>query len=371
MTFKRIIMSVLLACNIIFLFAQSSAPPRLNIGDAAPSLNVKWVKGEPVKQLEKGTVYVLEFWATWCKPCIEAMPHLSDLAAKYRDNVKIIGVDVFEKSYATPEQVKQFLDTMANRMNYRVVEDNNDFMVENWLIAANEQNNGIPNTFIIDQKGRLAWIGHPIHLDSVLLSVVSGGWDVEKFRVQRNRDKYLETIEFAIKNDLKRLEGNDPLLDYIGQPDSVLYLIDSVVKIAPDLRLRPFIAGHIFNALLKTNTEQMVQFGNELIRTNNEELLFLITYYIQYSTGKIKVPKEAYFLAAKGYQKMIDLKRWPEHQDIPDLYAKMANCFWRAKDKVNAVEVQKKAIALISRNPAGTKTELSTLESALRRYEKM
>ncbi|MGN7787950.1 TlpA family protein disulfide reductase [Niabella sp. 22666] len=364
-------MSVLLTCNIIFLSAQSSAPPRLNIGDEAPSLNVKWVKGEPVNQFEKGTIYVLEFWATWCKPCIEAMPHLSDLATKYRDNVKIIGVDVFEKSYATPEQVKQFLDTMGNRMNYYVVEDNDDFMVDNWLIAASEQTSGIPKTFVVDQKGKLAWIGHPIHLDSVLLSVVSGSWEADKFRVQRNRDKYLETIEFSIKNDLKRLEGSEPLLDYLGQPDSVLYLIDSVVKIDPDLRLRPFIAGHIFSALLKTNTEQMVEFGNELIRTDNEDLHYVITYYTQRLTGKIKVPKEAYFLAAKGYQKMIDLKRWPEHQAIPDLYAKMANCFWRAKDKVNAVEVQKKAIALISQNPGMSQTELSEFKSTLRRYEKM
>lgn len=364
-------MSVLLACNMIFLSAQSSAPPRLDIGDEVPPLNVKWVKGEPVNWFEKGTVYVLEFWATWCKPCIEAMPHLSDLAAKYRDNVKIIGVDVYEKSYATPEQVKQFLDTMANRMNYRVVEDNNDFMVENWLIAANEQNSGIPNTFIIDQKGRLAWIGHPQYLDSVLLSVVSGSWDAEKFRVQRNRDKYLETIEFSIKDDLKRLEGSESLLDYLGQPDSVLYLIDSIVKIDPDLRLRPFIAGHIFSALLKTNTEQMVEFGNELIRTDNEDLLYVITYYTQWLTGKIRIPEEAYIIAATAYQKMIDQKTWPEHKDIPDLYANMAACLWRAKDRINAIAVQKKAIAMVLKNPGMSHTELSKFKSTLRWYEKM
>lgn len=371
MTFKCIIMSVLLACNIMFLFAQSSTQPRLNIGDEAPSLNVKWVKGEPVNQFDKGTVYVLEFWATWCKPCIEAIPNLSDLAKKYRDNVKIIGVDVYEKSYATPEQVKQFLDTMGNRMNYYVVEDNDDFMVDNWLIAASEQTSGIPKTFVVDQKGKLAWIGHPMHLDSVLLSVVSGSWDAEKFLLQRNRDKYLETIEFSIKDDLKRLEGSEPLLDYLGQPDSVLYLIDSVVKIDPDLRLRPFIAGHIFNALLKTNTEQMVQFGNELIRTDDEDLLYVITYYTQRLTGKIRIPQEAYIMAAKAYQKMINQKKWPEHKEIPDLYASMAACLWRTKDKINAIAAQKKAIVLVLQNPGTSQTELSEFKSNLRRYEKM
>ena len=63
----------------------------LHIGDPAPPLGPgRWLKGEPVSAFEPGKVYVVEFWATWCGPCIAAIPHISDLqkqhAPKERDS---------------------------------------------------------------------------------------------------------------------------------------------------------------------------------------------------------------------------------------------------------------------------------------------
>ena len=57
-----------------------------------------WLKGTPIQGFERGRVYVVEFWATWCGPCIAAMPHLSRVADKYKRRVTVIGVDVMEKA---------------------------------------------------------------------------------------------------------------------------------------------------------------------------------------------------------------------------------------------------------------------------------
>src|ERR1051325_1895884 len=66
---------------------------KLTAGDKAPPLTIeKWVKGEPITGFEKGRVYVVEFWATWCGPCVASMPHLSELQKEYGDRVTIIGV---------------------------------------------------------------------------------------------------------------------------------------------------------------------------------------------------------------------------------------------------------------------------------------
>jgi hypothetical protein len=48
-------------------WAQNQPPAQtLHIGDPAPAIkNVKWFKGTPVTQLQKGKVYVIEFWASW------------------------------------------------------------------------------------------------------------------------------------------------------------------------------------------------------------------------------------------------------------------------------------------------------------------
>ena len=57
--------------------------PTLKVGDKAPPLGKgQWVKGEPVKEFESGKVYVIENWATWCGPCIAAIPHVTEIQKK-------------------------------------------------------------------------------------------------------------------------------------------------------------------------------------------------------------------------------------------------------------------------------------------------
>src|SRR5437868_8519116 len=64
----------------------------LKAGDKAPAIKAdKWVKGDAVTGFEKGKVYVVEFWATWCGPCKESIPHLTALQKEHKD-VTIIGV---------------------------------------------------------------------------------------------------------------------------------------------------------------------------------------------------------------------------------------------------------------------------------------
>ena len=66
----------------------------LTIGDKAPAIDIAhWIKGKKIEEFEADKVYVIEFWATWCGPCVASMPHLSELQKKYADyDVKFISV---------------------------------------------------------------------------------------------------------------------------------------------------------------------------------------------------------------------------------------------------------------------------------------
>lgn len=181
---------VVLSASFTWQAAAAAAAPTtkpaapevtLKPGDAAPGLFIaKWVKGEPVKELEKGKVYVVEFWATWCGPCIAAMPHVTELQKKYADKgVVVIGVNVWERDLSL---VEPFVEKQGDRMGYRVAMEEREEgqprgrMAFEWMQAAGR--NGIPCSFLIDRSGRVAWIGHPMSLEGPLAKVVAGTFDI-------------------------------------------------------------------------------------------------------------------------------------------------------------------------------------------------
>src|ERR1700710_690945 len=91
------------------LLAASSFAAGLTVGSPAPTLEVtKWYKGEPVTAFDHSKTYVVEFWATWCGPCRESIPHLTELQKKHAD-VTFIGVSV-EADEKDVETVKSFVE---------------------------------------------------------------------------------------------------------------------------------------------------------------------------------------------------------------------------------------------------------------------
>ena len=163
--------------------AQKEEKKLLKAGDRAPEFKVeKFIKGEPITGFEKGHVYVVEFWATWCGPCIRAFPHLTDLQKEYKDQgVTFIGTNVWEtRKYdeTTYSKVAEFVQKKDDVMGYTVAYDGPSMhMAKEWMEAAGQ--NGIPAAFVVDKNGTIAWIGHPMMLDYVLPDVVKGTWSPE------------------------------------------------------------------------------------------------------------------------------------------------------------------------------------------------
>jgi thiol-disulfide isomerase/thioredoxin len=167
---------------LLSLAVLSASAEGLGVGDKAPRLQVKeFVKGDAVKDFDKGKVYVVEFWATWCGPCRTSIPHLTELQKKHKD-VTFIGVSAFEND---PKAVKPFVKEMGDKMDYRVALDSvpagkqprDGAMAKGWMVAAGQT--GIPTAFIIDGAGRIAWIGHPMRMDEPLEKIVAGKWDLK------------------------------------------------------------------------------------------------------------------------------------------------------------------------------------------------
>jgi thiol-disulfide isomerase/thioredoxin len=176
---KKLISSIVLAvlCSTPLLAAD--------LGDPAKPLDIQeWVKGSAVNLADgKGkTIYVVEFWATWCPPCRASIPHLTELQKKFKDKgVVFIGV-TDEKS----DVVKKFVTSMADKMDYTVAIDGGKTS-EGYMQAYGI--NGIPHAFIVDKEGKIAWEGHPMAgLDKVLDEIIAGKYDMNKAKEEAKKE---------------------------------------------------------------------------------------------------------------------------------------------------------------------------------------
>lgn len=163
-------------------FVEEVRLPELFIGSKAPSLQIaKFVKGDSVQDFEPGKVYVVEFWATWCGPCIAAFPHLTDLQEQYEGKAQFIGVNIWEGVEDQAERIEKvegFVAAQGDRMGYTVAVENNSAMADTWMRPAGQ--NGIPAAFIVDGTGTIAWVGHPMSIDEPLEQAINGKLDTKK-----------------------------------------------------------------------------------------------------------------------------------------------------------------------------------------------
>ena len=134
--------AVLLALAAPTVGAQQAREPK--------EINAKgWINGEAVSLAKlKGKVVVVEFWATWCPPCRESIPHLVDLRKKIdASKLEIIGL-----TDEPLNKIEKFVKDM--KMNYIVgygSTSGEDYNVQ-----------GIPQAFVIAPDGKIAWEGHPM-----------------------------------------------------------------------------------------------------------------------------------------------------------------------------------------------------------------
>jgi thiol-disulfide isomerase/thioredoxin len=151
-----------LLCLLLVLGCESRRVTG-RLGDAAqPLTGLEWVKNGPV-EIKPGTVYVVEFWATWCPPCKKSIPHLTELQHKYKDrNLVVVGISTEKVSV-----VKPFVDKMGGEMDYAVAVDTAGAVSRRYMDAFGR--NTIPSAFVVGADGKIAWVGHPLDkMDAVL-----------------------------------------------------------------------------------------------------------------------------------------------------------------------------------------------------------
>lgn len=115
----------------------------INVEERAPTL--PGLRGKPV---------VVEFWATWCGPCVESVPHLVELHERHADEgLVILGIHS-QRGASDRAGVEAFVE--RHRVRYPIGLDVDGAAGSAYGVR------GIPKAFVYDREGELVWAGHPL-----------------------------------------------------------------------------------------------------------------------------------------------------------------------------------------------------------------
>jgi len=181
------IVSMAGACAQLSLSARQPKP-----GEAPPALGVESLlqapsDAQPSWGARKGKVVVLEFWATWCGPCVAAIPHLNQLADKLKDEpIQFIGITTDEEKVVRPFLRKKPIHAWIGLGTDRSMFDAYDVTA-------------IPRTVIVDATGIIAAIIHPTDLTEGLLRDVLAGKRIASAQLAKSTPEREALFQMVIR----------------------------------------------------------------------------------------------------------------------------------------------------------------------------
>lgn len=320
-------------------------PSVLAIGDKAPALSInKWVKGEPVTSFQKGNVYVVEFWATWCGPCRKSIPHLTEIQSTFKGKgVTVIGVSSGETNGLA--DVEPFVKKMGDKMVYTVAFDEQGQTSKAWMEASGQE--GIPTSFIVNQEGRIAWIGHPMAgLDEVLAKVVDKSFDLDKAAADAKKASAAAAAEAKrmaeIESKLRPLMGEVRQNMQSGDYAKVVESLDKVIAIDPVLLARHGYSKFNIMLVKLKDYDGAYKYGSELVSgpaKDNAEVLNAVSWLILDQSG---LERRDFPLAKRAAARANELTAGKDPA-IMDTYAR---ALFDSGETEKAIQLQTKAVEL-------------------------
>jgi len=335
----------------------------LGVGTKAPAFKVAAVvKGKPVN-LAKG-VHVVEFWATWCGPCKVSIPHLTEMAHKYKGKVDFTGVSVWENGEDQLGQVKKFVASMGPKMDYNVAFDGAEkSMATNWMQAAKQ--NGIPAAFLV-KDGQVLWIGHPMGgLDKAIDQVLAGKFDVAAAKAEF--DKAAAEQAESERKQAEMMKVLTPAMTAFRAKkyDEAVAELDKIQSNDPTIKMQ--VTAMRFNALMQLNSPRLLDEANAIVGSDlgkNAMLLNSFAWSIIDPASKIANPNyAAALILAEAAAKASDMKDGM----ILDTYGL---ALFKAGKTSDAVDIQTKAVALAKTDKNVDAATLKEMQGRLDEFTK-
>ncbi|UFW71524.1 TlpA disulfide reductase family protein [Bradyrhizobium sp. WU425] len=325
----------------------------LCMASPAPSLKVEnWLRGEPLTNFRPGKVYIVEFWASWCGPCVGAMPHLIELQAKYKDEgLEIVGVAATEQAPTADEartKLDAWLTEKFSNLNYRIGFDSTGEMNKLWMDASSSL--GVPTSFVVDRDGHIAFIGHPIQLDEVLPKIINGTWR-GSYQAKAADAKRIATNE-RIARELSILQTVRPAME-AKDWQTALSAVEEGIAAMPDNRhLRQIHADLLLHKMHDTATGFQVlrQLVRDAIEKQSEavrELIAVMTQIFDPENDRAHLPRaERFALGGDVSEHILNSVHASDGLTVSS-YRMVAQYYYESGDEQRAIELIERAMTLL------------------------
>lgn len=142
-----------LAAGLALLVAPAVARAGIQVGDEL-KVSIKTVAGPTITMEQlRGKLVVLDFWATWCGPCMQMVPHMVEMNEKYGGKgLQIIGVSLDQDRQQMLQVIKQ------KQMTWPEYFDGSGWDNKLWKELGSD---GIPYTILVSPEGKVLYAGHP------------------------------------------------------------------------------------------------------------------------------------------------------------------------------------------------------------------
>jgi len=121
----------------------------------------------------------VDFWATWCGPCLASLPLLAEVQQRHGSALEAIALTTIDE-HNSIDRIQRVSSQRAEQWGVpagvRIAVDDGERTSRAFRIAMRDT--ALPRTVIIDQGGRIAWWGHPADAAPVIDSVIAGTWDL-------------------------------------------------------------------------------------------------------------------------------------------------------------------------------------------------
>lgn len=300
------------------LFAQSSL-----VGSKIESLEItEFLKNKPSELSFNNKYKVLEFWASWCAPCLAAVPHINELQDKFKDNKELVFISL---TYEKPEIARRAM----NKVDFKTIVATDQS--KGFFKKLQVEKNGImslPTTILVDNNNEVKWIGTPKDLNAELIkSFLSGEkigqkeiskaivteeapQSVQKTLVKKRDDENLKfafSIEKAVDSDIKSLIMNGYFGQFIFSKTPLTQVLSSLQNIPEHkiLFLDSTLASDSYNVFYKNSFVKKEGFNLETFNNEKKAVIRKIVESLDLVEKVVTKPTEVFEIKVLDETKLV------------------------------------------------------------------